>query len=94
LHALHFPDLPVAEGDSPMSFKWLTCALRCCGKPALFYSLLYAGLGLLFMLGSRVLDPVMATVGLILLLVGAGIFALFALIALWTAPKGDCDAYR
>jgi hypothetical protein len=60
----------------------LLSAIRCCGRPIFFFSLLYAGLGLLFLLGSRVLDPAMQPVGLILLLVGVGIFLMFVVLAL------------
>ncbi len=45
---------------------WWQKAAVCCSQPTLFYSLMFAVVGLLFMLGGFYLDSDMWTVGLIL----------------------------
>ena len=73
-----------------MRQHWLRDACRCAGAPALFCSLLYGALGLLFLLGSRYLDPIMATVGAILLatsLVFPGGFVLVAYFQRSDSPR-------
>jgi hypothetical protein len=69
-------------------FRWLVLAMRCCGTPIVFYSLVYASIGSLFQIGGFYLDPNMRPVGLILLLVGAGIFLLFMALA-FRAFRGE-----
>jgi TRAP-type C4-dicarboxylate transport system permease small subunit len=64
-----------------MRMNWMTRAIKCCGRPIFFYSGLYVALGLMFIVGSLYLDPDMGTVGLILLLVGVGIFLIFLILA-------------
>ena len=61
-----------------MQPRWIDRAIRCCGGPIFFYSDLYLLLGALFITGSLFLDPDMAPVGIILLLVGLGILLLSA----------------
>ena len=84
------------ERGKLMSMRWLSSAIRCCGKPAIFYSLVYGSLGVLFLGGSRLLDPAMETVGIILLLVGIGIFLVFLVLAYLADRRRsgdrDCDA--
>jgi membrane protein implicated in regulation of membrane protease activity len=50
---------------------WWQKAAVCCSQPTLFYSLMFAFVGLLFLLGAFYLDPDMWTVGLILILISA-----------------------
>ena len=64
-----------------MRNNWLSRAIRCCGRPIVFYSGLYIILGVLFIVGSFYLDPAMGPIGTILFLVGVGIFLLFLLLA-------------
>ena len=68
---------------------WISRAIKCCGRPIFFYSGLYALLGVFFIVGSLYLDPDMGPVGLILLLVGVGIFLLFLILAYWRKDKSD-----
>jgi hypothetical protein len=74
-----------------MNMNWLSSAIRCCGKPAIFYSLVYGTLGVLFLGGSRILDPAMETVGIILLLVGIGIFLVFLVLAFLSGRERPAD---
>ena len=64
-----------------MKINWLVTAFKCCGKPALFLSLIYAGLGVLFLIGSLFLDQRMAFVGAVLCTAGIGILLMFILLA-------------
>ena len=64
-----------------MRINWLVIAFECCGKPALFLSLIYAGLGVLFLIGSPFLDHRMAFVGAVLCAAGIGILLMFVLLA-------------
>ena len=72
-----------------MSLRWIDRAIKCCGRPIFFYSGVYIVLGALFILGSLYLDPVMRPVGLILLLVGVGMFVLFLILAFRSRGSGD-----
>ena len=76
-----------------MRGNWLRRAIACCGRPIFFYSGIYASLGALFILGSLFLDPDMGPVGLILLFVGLGIFAVFLIFAYrnFRKPDGGAD---
>jgi hypothetical protein len=64
-----------------MQIRWMDRAIKCCGGPIFFYSALYVLLGVLFIVGSLYLDPDMGFVGIILLLVGLGIFLVFFILA-------------
>jgi len=48
---------------------WWRKAMACCAQPTVFYSLMFAGIGGLFLVGSAVLDPKMAPIGLLLIAV-------------------------
>ncbi len=64
-----------------MKTNWLVTAFECCSKPVLFLSLIYAGLGVLFLIGSLFLDQRMAFVGAVLCATGIGILLMFVLLA-------------
>lgn len=64
-----------------MKTNWLGATFKCCGKPVLFLSLVYGGLGGLFLTGSLFLDQRMAFVGAVLGATGIGILLIFALVA-------------
>ncbi|MCG6943514.1 MAG: hypothetical protein LJE69_19965 [Thiohalocapsa sp.] len=62
-------------------FSWWRKARICCGQPTFAYSLLFALVGIAFMLAAPLLDPNLAVVGLILLAVAVFMFATFWLLA-------------
>jgi len=64
-----------------MRYHWFREAVAYGGKPILFYGTLYGTLGLLFLAGSRFLDPNMAPVGAILFATGLVFPTLFVIIA-------------
>jgi hypothetical protein len=64
-----------------MRIAWIERAIKCCGGPIFFFSGIYILVGGLFMVGSLYLDPDMAPVGFILLIVGVIIFLVFLLLA-------------
>ncbi len=67
-----------------MHSNWMTKAIRCCGGPALFYSLTFTGLGIVFL----ILTLPMA---LTLALFSAGFVSLatFAVLAYRAHRQGD-----
>ncbi len=60
---------------------WWQKAAVCCSQPTLFYSLMFAFVGLLFLLGAFYLDPDMWTVGLILILVSVVMLITYLVLA-------------
>jgi hypothetical protein len=70
---------------------WLQKAAVCCSQPTLFYSLMFAFVGLLFLLGAFYLDPDMWTVGLILILVSAVMLITYLVLAYRAFGRGDRD---
>ncbi len=67
-----------------MKDNWLISALRCCGGPALFYSLLFTGLGGLFLILSVPMPVV-----LVLFCAGLVSFLSFAFLAYGAHKRGD-----
>ncbi|MFP4247729.1 MAG: hypothetical protein ACLFQ1_11185 [Halochromatium sp.] len=70
---------------------WWQKAAICCSQPTLFYSLMFAFLGLLFLLGAFSLDPDMWTVGLILILVSAIMLITYLVLAYRAFGRDDRD---
>lgn len=70
---------------------WWQKAAICCSQPTLFYSLMFAFVGLMFMLGAFYLDPDMWTVGLILILVSAVMLITYLVLAYRTFGRGRGD---
>jgi membrane protein implicated in regulation of membrane protease activity len=48
---------------------WWRKAAVCCAQPTVFYGLMFAAMGALFLVGALVLDPRMAPIGLLLIAV-------------------------
>lgn len=66
---------------------WWQKAAVCCSQPTLFYSLMFAFVGLLFLLGAFYLDPDMWTVGLILILMSAVMVITYLVLAYRTFER-------
>lgn len=68
---------------------WWQKAAVCCSQPTLFYSLMFAVVGLLFVLAGFYLDSDMWTVGLILILVAAIMLITYLVLAYRAFGRGD-----
>ena len=68
---------------------WWQKAAVCCAQPTLFYSLMFAFVGLLFLLGAYYLDPDMWTVGLILILISAVMIITYLVLAYRAFGRSD-----
>jgi len=53
----------------------------CCAQPTIFYSLMFAAIGGLFLVGGAVLDPNMAPIGLILIGVAVAMVVVYFVLA-------------
>jgi len=60
---------------------WWRKAAMCCAQPTIFYSLMFAAIGGLFLLGAAVLDPDMAPIGLILIGVAVAMVVVYFVLA-------------
>jgi uncharacterized membrane protein len=68
---------------------WWQKAAVCCAQPTLFYSLMFAVVGLLFLLGAFYLDPDMWTVGLILILISLVMIVTYLVLAYRAFGRGE-----
>jgi threonine/homoserine efflux transporter RhtA len=70
---------------------WWQKATVCCSQPTLFYSLMFAFVGVLFLLGAFYLDPDMWTVGLILILMSGVMVVTYLVLAYRAFGRGNGD---